>query len=520
MASVVPRRFQGVSATSEVTPVERYPAYPRTTEGSERLDKSTAGYALDFILPGHGTPLPGCGNPVPYHCGSCGQSFWVESHCLSRECPDCYEKWASREARKVARRLAWGKKTFDNERFAQGDTKRSRLVHVVVSMYVDPSDRPADIKTKAYNVARTHNVRGGLAIVHPFRQDRYDKHWTFEGTVHVHIVGYALGDLGRGGSDFDSRGRQIVFKAIRDDEYGDYRGLRSERAIKRLTQYLLTHCGILEGQHSLTWYGIMAYNQMTKARIDALFPGCLDITPEKKKCPVCGSSKCGLCDPPTYTFYSKAQAIEHEAQEYETQPYPEHPPGEIGPHVAAWRWLSGLLKEKTRIELSDPLLGLDNNDVDVIEACVRDSIQELILDSEENKLKWDEFWTHASFWDVALEPVRDLRYELSDIGKVVLGNLKTGRLVRHGLDEIVLAPWEPCLDYALWVLRKLTLHGTKPSRRDHGLDLVVKKKSGCWVPNDDGGIEYVDCGTGYLPQLDDIDFIFGSLTERLEASYG
>jgi len=96
-----------------------------------------------------GSPGEGCGDPVPVHCNTHGGAFWTKSHCLNRECPDCKELWANKEAQRAAGRLAWGKKTFDHSRFAQGDTRRSRIVHVVVSMYDD--GRPMnDFKPLAY----------------------------------------------------------------------------------------------------------------------------------------------------------------------------------------------------------------------------------------------------------------------------------------------------------------------------------------------------------------------------------
>jgi len=257
-------------------------------------------------------------------------------------------------------------------------------------------------------------------------------------TVHFHIVGYALGDMGKGGSDRDNKGRMIVFKVIVDKEYGDYRGFRSERGVKRECQYLLTHCGILEGEHSLTWFGMMAYNRMTKAKIDALFPGALNETVPKAKCPVCGSRDTESCMQMDFTDRRRCSVGVHEE--------PDYPPDEIGPHEAIWLWLRKTLRE-----------------------------------------------TPGHAGDAGYLAEGD-----SEIAKVIEWNIKTGRLL--GDERVIqLAPWEPTLDYALYCLKKMTLHGTRPSHDDSQLEKIAKD-------------------AGYNPQLNDMDFIFGSLNTRYNQS--
>jgi hypothetical protein len=272
-----------------------------------------------------------------------------------------------------------------------------------------------DFKPLAYLIAQKHNVIGGLCIGHPFRKDRYDKLWTHEMTVHFHIIGYALGDLGRGGSDHDKQGRMIVFKVIVDKEYGDYRGFRSERGVKRECQYLLTHCGILEGEHSLTWFGMMAYNRMTKTKIDALFPGALTETVPKAQCPVCGSRDTESCVQMDFTDRRRCSVGVHEE--------PDHPPDEIGLHEAIWLWLRKTLREEP---------------------------------------------SHAVDRDCLIDCCGD-----PEVSKVIDWNIKTGRL--NGDGRIVqLTPWVPTMDYALGCLKKMTIHGKKPGRGDPQLEKIAQ----------------------------------------------
>lgn len=284
------------------------PLYPASA-------KSTAGYDEQPVLPGHGEPGPDCGVPVPYHCNNCGASYFVESSCMMRECPNCMEKWASREARFASWRMWTGAKlvartggeperaraeqTMTWEDYIKRETedptrgwgwRDCRVLHVVIS--VPDTRQGIEVSRKqALAVAKKHNLSGGLMVYHPFRQDD-DHQFVLDGFVHYHLIALVHGDVPPGGTD----GR-VLFKVIKDAEYGNYRGFRDPTGIRRVVHYLLSHCGIIEGRHALTWWGTLSYNKLPDQFLKDSYPDAwLAIHEIRRCCPVCGSSDTEPCE--------------------------------------------------------------------------------------------------------------------------------------------------------------------------------------------------------------------------------
>lgn len=257
------------------------PLYPASA-------KSTAGYDEQPVLPGHGVPGPDCGELVPYHCNSCGGSFYVESSCMMRECPNCMEKWAAKEARFAAWRMWTGSKRRACGVWAW---RECRVLHVVVSI-PDTGQGIEASRKQALQVAKKHNLDGGLMVYHPFRQD---EDWTFvlDGFVHYHIIALVHGDVPPGGTD-----GQVLFKVIKDAEYGNYRGFRDPTGIRRAVHYLLSHCGILKGRHALTWWGSLSYNKLPNEQLKTDYPEAWELFTEvpPRRCPLCGSHDVEPCN--------------------------------------------------------------------------------------------------------------------------------------------------------------------------------------------------------------------------------
>lgn len=242
------------------------------------IAKSTA---RQSVLPGHGAPGGDCGTSIPHHCNSCGHTYTLKSACMLRVCPNCWQKWARREARVSGERLWAGANLI-----MRGTPKRAgyRVVHAVVSM-PDQGDDINVQRDKARRVIKRHGLVGGLTIYHPFRKGDEDD-FVHDGHVHFHVVGIAPGDITPGGNDCGA-----VFKVIRDAKRGDYWGLRECGEVRDLVFYLLTHCGIIEGKHALTWYGSLSYNSLSNRTLDEAYPGYLERARAgpPKRCPACGS---------------------------------------------------------------------------------------------------------------------------------------------------------------------------------------------------------------------------------------
>ena len=239
-----------------------YPAY------SEKYDFGS----YQAVLPGHGEVGSGCGDPLPMICRRCGHSYTVNSSCMRRECPHCYHKWASKEAKVVSWRL-WGA--------ARKLYVRYRVVHIMISFR--PMGDIARERERARKIAVRHGIVGGCMVLHPWRKDRYD-HYVPDGYVHFHIMGIALGDIRPG-----ERG-DYVFRHIPDPRWHGYRGMRRTGDLRACVRYILTHCGIVAGRHALTWFGSMSYNMLPNKKLDEFYPGVRDKIQEfRRRCPKCGS---------------------------------------------------------------------------------------------------------------------------------------------------------------------------------------------------------------------------------------
>ncbi|MFY9606242.1 MAG: hypothetical protein WAS24_05885, partial [Thermoplasmata archaeon] len=80
----------------------------------------------------------------------------------------------------------------------------------MVVSFPDRGEGIEQARREAYDLAKRHNLDGGLAIPHPF-----DK----PGFMKFHMIALAHGDILPGGADGG-----VVFKVVVDKEYDDYRG--------------------------------------------------------------------------------------------------------------------------------------------------------------------------------------------------------------------------------------------------------------------------------------------------------
>lgn len=232
-------------------------------------------------LPGHGSPGPDCGKTITMLCNSCGHSWLGVSKCLRRTCPTCWRAWAFKESRRAGLRMWAGSIAVTGRR------RGFRIVHAVVSM-ADNGDDLQNYRVLARATAKKHGLSGGLMIWHPYRQDD-DAAFVQDGHVHFHIIGLARGNIKPGES------AETLFKVIRHPIKNDFNGFRRCREIKACIFYLLTHCGIIQGRHTLTWYGEMSYNSLSNSRLEEYFPNIFkDLKKEIKLCPSCKSSDIGV----------------------------------------------------------------------------------------------------------------------------------------------------------------------------------------------------------------------------------
>jgi len=232
-----------------------------------------------IVLPGHGPAGPECGNDIAMHCNHCGHTWVGKRSCMLRTCPNCWRAWARNEARASSLRL-WSGIGMIAPRHGR------RIIHAVVSFR--SCGNYTEDRHRAVKIFKEHGLSGGIMLFHPFRQDD-DGIFIPQDHIHYHVVALVWGSVSPSVPGLD-----YFFKFIRDADRGDYRGLKTMAECRRLIHYLLTHTGIVEGRHALTWWGELSYNQLSNGKLYEHYPGLQDQIERKpiSRCPKCGSDDC------------------------------------------------------------------------------------------------------------------------------------------------------------------------------------------------------------------------------------
>ena len=280
------------------------------------------GCSLSVTLPGEGVPGAGCGVPKAMLCEKCGRGFVAHHACMSRECPDCFEKWAYAEGKIAGWRLWSGAALVGREL----GVRYHRIVHAIVS-FPDEGLSYESVRTRVYRVCREHGLVGGMDVFHPFRQND-EGEFVPDGYFHFHVLGLAFGNIVPGGQERDG---DLVFKVIPDARNHDYRGFRSPGDLRKCIAYQLTHCGIvnadvsLDGvvrnRHAVTWFGVLSYNKLGLEKLVEACPKGYAVASASAavRCPLCGSRETvqvgeyrldGLLDP---SFAARAYRWTHDS---------------------------------------------------------------------------------------------------------------------------------------------------------------------------------------------------------------
>jgi hypothetical protein len=242
-------------------------------------------------LAGNGDFLSGCGKWMVKGCledhsrfsltegqldlsGGVATDFDVveafKASCGRLACPVCYEKACAKEAIRIEHRTA--------QFCLKG--RNLKPIHVVVS----PSEADLSVllypalRAKAYAMALKCGMIGGSMIVHPFRlyneddklEDLKDgfSHMSAPAawylSPHFHIIGY--GWIHGTAENYAQSGWIVKNVGIRE-------------SVRATAMYQLSHCGVSENFHSVTWFGALSYNKLKVKPV-----------PEKDdSCPVCAS---------------------------------------------------------------------------------------------------------------------------------------------------------------------------------------------------------------------------------------
>lgn len=258
---------------------------PSQLEGILPIAKSMQFGEGFWELSGHGESYADCGSwrakgclNVEEHKGISlageimqGRAFirWYKRSCLRAQCPVCYEKWAGKEAHKVAHRLrAW--------------RGRGQVIHLMVSPPWSALERAGEyeqLRKESYRVARESGFLGGSVFYHPARRRCAEcgswikEHfkscffcgskrveWVF--SPHFHMMGY--GWIQQVKQGYERHGWVVKNIGVRKSLVGT-------------AQYLLSHAGIHPHKHTITWFGFLSYNKLKvppAAREEEVCPGC------------------------------------------------------------------------------------------------------------------------------------------------------------------------------------------------------------------------------------------------------
>ena len=224
-----------------------------------------APWGFEWALPGHGNAYADCGSWRSRGCLNVEEhnqeglfedmigKVYVRRYkrtCARAECPICYESWAGKEAGKIQYRLRMA-------------PRKKRVIHLIVS----PSTRDIcmlsyeELRRKSYSISKESGFWGGSCIFHPYRENELTNRWYF--SPHFHMIGY--GWIQHTKEGYEKHGWVVKNAGIR-------------KTVSGTALYQLSHAGIHERYHTITWFGSLSYNKMRIPPQD----------PPLERCPICG----------------------------------------------------------------------------------------------------------------------------------------------------------------------------------------------------------------------------------------
>ncbi len=203
-------------------------------------------YRVRWKLPGTEEPKEYCGNFYSEGC------FNVKKHprkriyirskklsCFRSSCIKCWlEKWLARESSRSTKRIE------NYVELAQRNGFRNKKpIHVIVSPpWGEKYDRFDLLKEKCRKLMKEAGIIGGLLIYHPFRLDKETSNWVKH--PHFHVIGF--GWVVNTDKISSKEGWFIINKGVRD-------------SLHSTIYYQLSHAGVSEKIHSVTWFGTLGY---------------------------------------------------------------------------------------------------------------------------------------------------------------------------------------------------------------------------------------------------------------------
>lgn len=170
--------------------------------------------------------------------------------CYRPSCKTCYLKWIARQANVATRRI---------EKYSEKSGRKSFHLMLMVPKsqnWVSYSN----LKKRANEILKIAQWTGGSVIFHPFKP-KEKLGWYY--SPHFHLVGFG--------------NRHKISEAF--GKFGWYVKIGEERkSVFQTFCYILSHCGIKKGVHTLRWLGDLSYSKLEIKK-----------EPKLTGCTVCGA---------------------------------------------------------------------------------------------------------------------------------------------------------------------------------------------------------------------------------------
>jgi len=168
--------------------------------------------------------------------------------CFRSACEYCWlEKWLARESRRATLRIENYQKVIKQI----GKTRFTNPIHVIISpSWNDKFMRFDLLKKKCRRLADEAGIVGGLLIYHPFKLDKKKGKWV--SMPHFHLIGF--GWLLDNNKNMNKDGWVIKNKGVRE-------------SLHSTIYYQLSHAGVSDNIHSITWFGELGYRSKYAGQI-------------------------------------------------------------------------------------------------------------------------------------------------------------------------------------------------------------------------------------------------------------
>ena len=226
-------------------------------------------FSADFSLVGSGESHSNCGLVFAVGCLNAvehkgitldGVDFtgraavkFVKNSCKRPICPKCWSVWANRECDNAVHRL-------NTYVLKKRNGQLVKPIHVIVSLpKADYGLTLPIMRKKTYRALKKVGLFGGMLIYHPRR--KANGAWYY--SPHFHVVGYGwIRDVRR---NYVHSGYVVKNVGIRKN-------------LRGTIYYQLSHCGVSEKFHTVTWFGALAYSKLHVVKI----------VEKPNVCPICG----------------------------------------------------------------------------------------------------------------------------------------------------------------------------------------------------------------------------------------